>query len=195
MYIDKALKKQEKLKKLFYITMIFLSIFLPMIVYLSNIKSKFIFLYLMILEILIFLAILNKINFYNLKFLCSNNKLKYKSGILSKDNILICDKIAIVHTNSSKEDMEIIIVTTMKFRNKSLKPITKDFLQKYPEANHEYLKIKKMNPEEIFYFQIIKRGALNKYILLEIIYKNCVKAVYTSSAIENIKIARSQKEF
>ena len=195
MYIDKALKKQDKLKKLFYITMIFLSIFLPMMVYLSNIKSKFIFLYLMLLEILIFLAVLNKINFYNLKFLCSNNKLKYKSGIFSKDNILICDKIAIVHTNSSKEDMEIIIVTTMKFRNKSLKPITKNFLQKYPEASHEYLKIKKMNPEDIFYFQIIKRGALNKYILLEVIYKNCVKAVYTSSAIENIKIARSQKEF
>lgn len=195
MYIDKALKKQSKFKKLFYTIMIFLSIFLPVIVYLSNIKSKFIFLYLIILEVLIFSAILNKINFYNLKFLCSNNKLKYKSGLCSKESILICDKIDIVHTNSSKEDMEIIIVTTMKFRNKSLKPITKNFLQKYPEASHEYLKIKKMNPEDIFYFQIIKRGALSKYILLEIIYKNCVKAVYTSSAIENIKISRSQKEF
>lgn len=195
MYIDKALKKQSKLKKLFYSTMIFLSIFLPMMVYLSNIRSKFIYIYLLILEILIFLSILNKVNFYKLKFSCSNNKLKFKSGLFSKENILICDKIAIVHANNTKEEMEIIIVTTMKFRNKSLKPISKSFLQRYPEANHEYLKLKRLNPEEAYYFQIIKRGALNKYILLETIYKNCVKAVYTTSAIDNIKIARRQNEF
>ena len=96
MYIDKALKRQNKLKKLFYSTMIFLSIFLPMMVYLSNIRSKFIYLYLLILEILIFLSILNKINFYKLKFSCLNNKLKFKNGLFSKENILICDKIAIV---------------------------------------------------------------------------------------------------
>ena len=195
MYIDKALKRQNKLKKLFYSTMIFLSIFLPMMVYLSNIRSKFIYLYLLILEILIFLSILNKINFYKLKFSCLNNKLKFKNGLFSKENILICDKIAIVHTNDTKEDMEIIIVTTMKFRNKSLKHISKTFLQRYPEVNHEYLKLKKLNSEDTYYFQIINRGALNKYILLEIIYKNCVKAVYTSSAIDNIKIARRQNEF
>ena len=97
--------------------------------------------------------------------------------------------------NDTKEDMEIIIVTTMKFRNKSLKHISKSFLQRYPEVNHEYLKLKKLNSEDTYYFQIINRGALNKYILLEIIYKNCVKAVYTSSAIDNIKIARRQNEF
>ena len=41
-----------------------------------------------------------------------------------------------------------------------------------------------------YYFQIIRKGALNKYILLETIYKNCVKATYTTAAIDNIKIAR-----
>lgn len=195
MYIDKALKRQSKLKKLFYSTMIFLSIFLPMMVYLANIRSKFIYIYLLVLEILILLSIVNKINFYNLKFSCANNKLKFKSGLFSKENILICDKIAIVHTNNIKEDIEIVIVTTMRFRNKSLKPVSKSFLQRYPEANHEYLKLKRLNPEEGYYFQVIRRGALNKYILLEVIYKNCVKAIYTSSAIDNIKIARGQNEF
>lgn len=195
MYIDKALKRQSKLKKLFYSTMIFLSIFLPMMVYLANIRSKFIYIYLLILEILIFLSILSKADFYSLKFSCLNNKLKLKIGLFSKENILICDKIAIVHTNNTKEDIEIIIVTNMKFRNKTLKPISKSFLQRYPEANHEYLKLKKLNPEEVYYFQVIRKGALNKYILLEIIYKNCVKAVYTASAIDNIKIARRQNEF
>ena len=44
------------------------------------------------------------------------------------------------------------------------------------------------------YFQVINCGELNKYILLDNIYKNCVNAIYTSSAIESIKIARGQKE-
>ncbi|MBM6859454.1 hypothetical protein H9X78_02940 [Clostridium saudiense] len=68
-------------------------------------------------------------------------------------------------------------------------------MQRYPEANHEYLKLRRLNPEETYYFQVIRKGALNKYILLEVIYKNCVKAIYTSSAIDNIKIARMQNEF
>lgn len=195
MYIDKALKRQSKLKKLFYSTMIFLSIFLPMMAYLANMRSKFIYIYLLILEILILLSILNKVNFYKLKFSCLNNRLKFRSGLFGKENILTCDKIAIVHTNNIKEDIEIIIVTTVRFRNKSLKPVNKSFLQRYPEANHEYLKLKRLNPEENYYFQVIRRGALDKYILLETIYKNCVKAIYTSSAIDNIKIARSQNEF
>ena len=194
MYIDKALKKQSKLKRLFFITMGFLSVFLPIIAYLADMKSIFIISYLIVLEILIFLAIIIKINFYKLEFSCSNNKLKFKSGLFSKENLLICDKIAIVHTNKIKEDMEIVIVTTAKFKNKWLKPITKSFLYKYPEINNEYLRLNKTNPDTIFYFQIIRRGALNKYILLDIIYKNCVKSAYTVSAIESIKISRSQKE-
>ncbi len=31
-------------------------------------------------------------------------------------------------------------------------------------------------------------------MLLDVIYKNCVRASYTYSAIENIKIAREQRE-
>ena len=168
---------------------------LPTILYLSNIRSKFIYSYLIILEVLIFLSILRKVDFYRLVFLCSNNKLKLKSGLFSKEGILICDKVAIVHTNNTREGMEIIIVTTTRLRNKTLKPISKSFLQKYPEVNHEYLKLKRMNSEENFYFQVVKKGALNKYILLEVIYKNCVKAIYTTAAIDNIKIARKQNEF
>lgn len=194
MYIDKALKKQNKFKKLFFISMVFLGVFLPIIAYLANIKSIFVIGYLIVIEVLILLAIITKINFYKLEFSCLNNRLKFKSGLFSKENLLICDKIAIVHTNKSKEDMEIVIVTTMKFKNKWLKPITKSFLQKYPEASHEYLRLKKITPDTMFYYQIVRRGALNKYILLEMIYKNCVKSVYTTSAIENIKISRNQKE-
>ena len=58
MYIDKALKKQSKLKRLFFITMGFLSVFLPIIAYLADMKSIFIISYLIVLEILIFIILM-----------------------------------------------------------------------------------------------------------------------------------------
>jgi hypothetical protein len=61
-------------------------------------------------------------------------------------------------------------------------------------VNEEYIKIKKLNPENMFYFLTIRKGSLVKYNLLDTIFKNCVKATYTLDAIENIKIARGQKE-
>ena len=56
------------------------------------------------------------------------------------------------------------------------------------------MRIKKIRQDCLYYFQVINCGELNKYVLLDNIYRNCVNAVYTSSAIENIKIARGQKE-
>ena len=53
-------------------------------------------------------------------------------------------------------------------------------------------KIKEKNPDKKYYFQVIKRGGLKKYLLLDSIYRNCVKAVYTDESIQNIKIARGQ---
>lgn len=194
MKIDKALKKQRRYNKIFFIFMIFLSIFLPSITYLSYIKSIFILVFLILIEILIFIAIIRKFNNCILKFTFINSKLKFKDGMFSSYSSIQCDKVSIVHTNKSNEEMQIIIVTTIKSKNKRLKPINKDFMKRYAEASDEYLRLKKINSEKVYYFQIIKNGELNKYILLDNIYKNCVNASYTSSAIDNIKIARGQKE-
>lgn len=194
MKIDKALKKQNRSKKIFFGTMIFLAIFLPILAYLANANSIFIISFLMIIEFLIFTVVMMKLNFYSLRFVCSNNRFRFKSGTFAKESLILCDKVAIVHTNKELEDMEIIVVTNLNFKNKKLRPITKSFMQKYPEAANEYLKLKKINPENIYYFQVIRRGALDKFVLLDNIYKNCVKSVYTASAIENIKIARGQNE-
>lgn len=194
MKIDKALKKQRRYNKIFFIFMIFLSIFLPIITYLSYIRSIFILAFLILIEILIFVAIMRKFNSCILKFAFVNNKLKFKTGIFSGYSSIQCDKVSIVHTSKSNEEMEIIIVTTVKSKNKQLKPINKDFIKRYTEAGNEYLRLKRINSKKVYYFQIIKNGELNKYILLDNIYKNCVNASYTSDAIENIKIARGQKE-
>lgn len=194
MKILKALKKERKHKKYFFILMSTIFILLPLIAFLSQIKSVFLWSYLGIIELLIVVDCINKLNYYNLKFSCINNKLKLKSGLFSKESVILCDKVVIVHTDKCKEEMDIIIISTVRFRNKYLKPVSKAFFKKYPEASEEYIKIKKINPEDSYYFQVIKRGALSKYILLDEIYRNCVKASYTASAIENIKIAREQIE-
>ena len=194
MKITKALKKERKKEKYFFIFMATLFLILPLIVFLAQIKSIFLWSYLGIIEFLIIIACVNKLNYHNLKFSCINNKLKFKSGIFSKESVILCDKVAVVHTDKDMEEMDIILISTVRFRNKYLKPISKGFLKKHPEALEEYIKVKKINPEESYYFQIIRKGALKKYMLLDIIYRNCVRASYTASAIENIKIAREQIE-
>ena len=75
-----------------------------------------------------------------------------------------------------------------------MKPINKEFVKKYEEAAVEYKRLKTINKDMVYYFKIIKNGELKKYILLDNIYRNCVNATYTTSAIDNIKIARGQKE-
>ena len=194
MKILKALKKEKNQEKHFFIFMLILFLILPIIVFLSQIRSIFLWSYLGIIELLIIISCINKLNYHNLSFSCNNNKLKFKSGLFSQESIILCDKVAVVHTDKDKEEMDIILISTVRFRNKYLKPISKGFLKKYPEALEEYIKIKKINPEENYYFQIIRRGALKKYTLLDVIYKNCVRASYTDSAIANIKIAREQIE-
>ncbi len=150
--------------------------------------------FLLLIEILIFISIIRKVNDYTLNFICANNKLKFRDGLFSSYTYIQCDRIAIVHTNKNNEDMEIIVVTRGKVKNQKMKLINKEFMKKYEEAAVEYRRLKRINPDVAFYFKVIEYGELKKYILLDNIYRNCVNATYTASAIDSIKIARSQKE-
>lgn len=194
MKIEKALKKQKRDNKLFIIFMFFLAIFLPIITYLAYIRTFTIVAFLLLIEILIFIAIIRKVNDSTLNFICANNKLKFRSGLFSAYSYIQCDKVAIVHTNKSNEDMEIIIVTKGKVKNQKMKLINKGFMKKYEEAAVQYRRLKRINQDVAFYFKVIKYGELKKYLFLDNIYRNCVNSIYTESAIDNIKIARSQKE-
>lgn len=194
MKIKKALKKEKRNNMLFFTLMLAIFTTLPLISFLFQIENIFLWIYLFIIEFLIIISFIAKLNYQSLKFNCRNNTLKFKSGLFVKECTILCDKIVTVHTCKSGDEMEIILITTSRFRNKYSKPITKMFIKKFPEASEIYLKIKKINPEDNYYFQIIKRGGLKKYLLLDEIFKNCVKAIYTSSAIENIKISREQIE-
>ena len=194
MKIEKALKKQRMYNKLFIVFMFFLAIFLPIITYLAYVNTFTIVAFLILIELLIFIAIIRKANSCTLKFVCANNKLKFSTGLFSSYAYIQCDRVAIVHTNKEREEMEIIIVTRGKIKNQKMKPINKEFVKKYEEAAVEYKRLKTINKDIVYYFKIIKNGELKKYILLDNIYRNCVNATYTTSAIDNIKIASGQKE-
>lgn len=195
MEINKALKRIRKKENIFFIIMGILSVSIPTLAYLANFKNIFIYLYIVIIEFLILIAILSRINTCTLKFKYYNSRFKIKQGLFLRESIILCDNVAIVHTNKEREDVEIIIVTSSKFRNKKARPVTKGFLKKYPEVEREYNRLKKINEEQPYYFQIIRNGSLRKYIFLENIYTTCVKSAYTPAAIESIKIARGQINF
>lgn len=195
MEINKALKRIRKKENIFFIIMGILSVSIPTLAYLANLKNTFIYVYIMIIEILILIAILSRINTCTLKFKYYNSRFKIKQGLFLRESIILCENVAIVHTSKEREDVEIIIVTSSKFRNKKARPVTKGFLKKYPEVEREYKRLKKINEEQTYYFQIIRNGSLRKYIFLENIYTTCVKSAYTPAAIESIKIARGQINF
>lgn len=195
MEINRALKRIRKKENIFFIIMGILSVSIPTLAYLANLKNTFIYVYIMIIEILILIAILSRINTCTLKFKYYNSRFKIRQGLFLRESIILCENVAIVHTSKEREDVEIIIVTSSKFRNKKARPVTKGFLKKYPEVEREYNRLKKINEEQPYYFQIIRNGSLRKYIFLENIYTTCVKSAYTPAAIESIKIARGQINF
>ena len=195
MEINRALKRIRKKENIFFIIMGILAVLIPTLAYLANLKNTFIYVYIMIIEILILIAILSRINTCTLKFKYYKSRFKIRQGLFLRESIILCENVAIVHTSKEREDVEIIIVTSSKFRNKKARPVTKGFLKKYPEVEREYKRLKKINEEQTYYFQIIRNGSLRKYIFLENIYTTCVKSAYTPAAIESIKIARGQINF
>lgn len=192
MDIYKAIKLEKRRLKLFIILMIMIGLILPIILILTNLFTLFYISYLIIIEILICMSIIIKLNYYKVEYRCINNRLMFKTGILTKENLLMCDKVCLVHTNNCDYDLEIILITSVVFKNKYLRPVDENFLKRYSQIKPYYKKIKEKNPDKKYYFQVIKRGGLKKYLLLDSIYRNCVKAVYTDESIQNIKIARGQ---
>lgn len=192
MDIYKAIKKERKHFKIFLITMAVIALILPLILIITNVFTAFYIGYAAVIYVLIVLSIIVKLNAYKVEYRYLNNKLLFKAGIFAKEYLLICDKVVLVHTNKSDYDLEIVLITNVNFKNHGLREVDKNFIKRYPEIFEHYNAIKQLNPKKDYYFQVIRRGGLKKYLLLDLIYKNCVKAIYTDESIQNIKIARGQ---
>jgi len=192
MDIYKAIKKERSNLKIFLIAMAVIAFILPVTVTITGMTTMFYISYVGFVEFLIIIAIIIKLNGYKIEYRCLNNRLMFRTGISSKEYLIICDKVALVHTNKSDYDLEIVIITSIVFKNRALRPVDKNFLKRYRQITEQYESIKQQNPKKDYYFQVVKRGGLKKYLLLDSIYKNCVKAIYTDESIQNIKIARGQ---
>lgn len=191
MDINKAIRKQEKSNKRFLLFLGFIFLALPLILFASNKLNLFFLIYLVVIEVLILSAILISMESNYLKYSCDGYKLKIKARKLIEEFNIVCDKVVFVHTEGSGPQINIIMLLCSRFRNKKINEVNESFLSKHAYISHYYYKLKKHHPEENYYYISINKGGYHKYKLLDIIYRNCVKAQYTSEAIENIKQYRN----
>lgn len=187
MNINKAIRKQKKTYKGFMLSMCFIFVLLPIMLIVSKITNIFLVIYLVLNELLIAIVIILRFNEEYIDFKLEGYKISIWCGIAKTKFIIICKKVAFVHTQDGGKNLEIIIITKSKFRNKKIYPIDIIFLKKYPYVAQMYNKIKIENPEETYFYTIIKHGGFKKYILLDDVYRSCVDAIFSGDAIEKIK--------
>lgn len=187
MDINKAIRKQEKSHKRFLLFLGFIFLFLPGILLLSGNFNLFLLVYLAIIEILVLTAVLVSMNNNFLNYTVDGYKLRLKFGKFGEDINIVCDKVSFVHTEGNGSEMNIVMLMTSKFRNKKISEVDEEFLKRHSYVALNYYRIKKLNPELNYYYIIIRKGNYHKYRLLDMIYKNCVKAQYTEETVERIK--------
>lgn len=190
MDINKAIRKQKKSFKRFWLSMSFIFWLLPILVIITQKYSFFIIAYLVVIEFLIVISILVHIHVETLNFQY-NNKLKIQNGLWGGKYTIICDKVMFVHTINHKKDMKIVMILKSRTRNRNIKTIDSKFLQKYTLKNGYNISHKIENLQKKYYYLIINKGGYYKYELLNLIYRYCVKAYFTDEAIEKIKEYRN----
>lgn len=193
MDINKAIKKQNASYKRFIVGMSFVFVILPFSMFISRQFSLFFLVYLVVIEILVLLSIGIKINYNTLKYEVDAYKLKIKTGFPGSELNILCQKVDVIHAEGTGANMQLIFISKSRLRNKLIKPVDAEFLKEYPYAGYHYGRLKKNNPENEFYFTVIKYGGYKKFLLLNELYKACTGAFFTEEAISQIKIYRNSK--
>lgn len=186
MDIKKQIKKQKKKQKRFINIMLIIFIILPSALFLSQKGNFFFYIYLIVIEVLILCAIFIRIDKDYLRFSCNKNRLAIKYGIFKKRVVVSCDKVTMVDISERNSEFDIVIVTDSRIRKTDFKTIDGYFIKNY-EGSYSYLKDISKNKDVIFFYFIAKNGLFLKYELLDTIYRTCVHAHFTDSAISYIK--------
>lgn len=191
MNINKAIRKQEKAHKRFLLVLGFIFFILPIALFISRKINTFFLLYLGLIELLILVTAIVSVNSNYLYYNVEDYKLKLRFRRFGEKFNILCDKVVAVFAEGNEIDMELIILTSTRFRSKGIKPIDEYILKKYPYLAHNYYRIKKHKPENDYYYIIINKGGYHKYKLLDLIYRNCLQAYYSEETIEKIKEYRN----
>lgn len=192
MNINKAIRKQHKSYIRFMLSMCFIFIALPYILYISGKYMKpFFIIYLFLIECLVLTGIILKSDANILTFQDHKYKIKVAYGVLRKKIVIFCDKIVFVHAEGKNDNIDIVIVSDFKFRNQNLHNMDNSFFRKYPEVSNYWERIRKSHPDKKFYYITIKNGGYYKYIFLDTLYRTCVHAFFSDSSIDRIKEYRN----
>lgn len=192
MNIDKAIKKQNKSYKRFITAMGFIFLVLPAVMILFGKIDLFYIIYAGIIELLIMMAVLISVDNQYLKYEYDSYRLKIKLGVFKNIYNIICDKVIFVHAEGNGPQFTLIILTTSKFRNKRVRAVDSEFLKKHPFVGQNYYRLKKIHPEEKFYYIVITKGGYSKFKLLDTIFRSCVYASFSDEAVKNIKEYRNE---
>lgn len=129
MNINKAIRKQKKSYKRFMLTMSFIFLLLPAILYFTHIFSAFFISYLVFIEFLIILVMFIKADKERLKFKI-DTKMKIINGLWGGKYVVPCDKVKMVHTYKEGKDLRIIVILRSKFRNPKIRIVGPQFIKK-----------------------------------------------------------------
>lgn len=187
MDINKAIRKQKKSNIEFLLFLSFIFFMLPLILFLAHKSNIFFIVYLLIIEMLILITIIINISNNYIKYSSDNYRLKVKLLHFGEEINIVCDKVKFVHAEGKGAQISIIFIMNSRFRNKKIMPVDNNFVSKNPYLSQQYYWLKVQNPEDNYYYLIITKGGFEKYKLLDMVYKNCVKAEYTEEAVEIIK--------
>lgn len=186
MDIDKVLRKQRKSYKRFMLSMGFIFVLLPIALYISRVFNIFFILYLMVVETLVLFSMLIRYNEEYLSYNINGTKLHIVTGATKIKYSISSEKVAIVHVLPNEKYFDLMIVTKSRFRNKRLHHLDFRVLERYPEVEKIYNKLK-MPEEGPYYFFYVRKGGIKKYLLLNFLYKHCVSATFSESSVEKIK--------
>lgn len=193
MEINKAIRKQNKSYNRFLLFMCFVFFMLPILFFFSKKYYIFYYIYLVIIDLLILTSIFIRMNKEKLEYKYDNCHLYIKSGISNKRISIVCSKIALVHIENMydkeerRRDFRIILVSSSKFKNDKMIPISMNFLKNHAYVAYYYNRLKIQNPNTMYFYTIINKGRVKKYKLVDIIYSTCVYAYFTEETVEKIK--------
>ncbi|MBP1743465.1 MAG: rane protein [Firmicutes bacterium] len=196
MNINKAIRKQRKSYIRFLLSMCFVFFALPLAIIFYGKTDAFYLGYLAAIEALVAAAVYLRAGQERLEFNYNMGHIRVKRGIPGRTESINCNKIMYVDVEPASEKVKgfqefgMILVSKTKFRNKKLKAVDKEILDRYKAVSGLIGKHAEDSPGEELYYLVINSGGLRKYQLLDTVFKSCVKAEYSENAIEKIKFYR-----
>ena len=133
MNINKSIRKQNKSTKRFVLSMSFIFIMLPLLLFASKTFNFFIGAYLIVIEVLIYTSIFILIHKNTLEYEC-NDKIRIKNGLLKGKYYMDTSEVVFVHCIEKDDDFSILLILKSRMKNKNVKAISSEFFDKYALA-------------------------------------------------------------